>query len=74
VESLVPDWTAIGEALGRSLKITPGLWENDGLNRRIGIAQLGNRFRRDGRLSLPVLQISLHPDLAAGLPRRLVTR
>ena len=43
VELLVPDWTAISEALGQSLKITPGQWENDGLNRQIGIAQLGNR-------------------------------
>ena len=43
VESLVPDLTAIGEALGRLLKITPGRWENDGLSRQIGIAQIGNR-------------------------------
>ena len=53
VESLVPDWEAIGDALGRSLGITPGRWENDGLSRQIGIAQVGNRPPMPVVLHLP---------------------
>jgi hypothetical protein len=34
----------------------------------------GKPFLRDGRRYLPAFQISLHPELAPGLPRRVATK
>ena len=70
VALLCPDWNAIADSLGKSLKFVPGPWEKDGVTRQIGIAQHGRNPTRPVILHLPGGHIGDHGRLLRDLDRR----
>jgi hypothetical protein len=70
VALLCPDWSAIADALGKSLNFVPGPWEKDGVTRQIGIAQRGRNPTRPVILHLPGGHIGDHGRLLRDLGKR----
>ena len=70
VALVIPDWQAVGDALGRALGFSANRYENEGLTRQIGIAQNGIDAARPVVLCLSAGHLGDHGRIADDLAAR----